>query len=145
MYISGSDGKFIWGEEGSTQGDVTAMPFYGISTRPIIDDLLAHCDAVEVWYADDSSAAGSFAQLMKFWLKLLEIGPKYGYHPNPKKTVLIVKNEHELQEAKDLFHSTGIKITTEGERHLGAVVGSHKFRKEYIKEKVDAWVLGKGH
>ncbi len=62
------------------------------------------------------------------------------YHPNPKKTVLIVKNEHELKEAKDLFHSTYIKITTEGERHLGAVVGSHKFWKEYIKEKVDAWL-----
>ena len=33
LFISGSKtGDFIWGEEGNTQGDVAAMPFYGIAT-----------------------------------------------------------------------------------------------------------------
>ena len=142
LFISGSkSGEFIWGEEGNTQGDVAAMQFYSIATRPIIDDLKAYAEATMVWYADDSSACGSFIQLLHWWNRLCEIGPRYGYHPNARKTILIVKNPEELIEAETLFKHLGVKITTSGERHLGAVVGSKEFREEYIKEKVEKWMV----
>ncbi|MCP4460821.1 MAG: hypothetical protein GY816_22780, partial [Cytophagales bacterium] len=32
------------------------------------------------------------------------------------------------------------KITCEGERHLGAVVGSKEFKTKYVQEKVEKWV-----
>ena len=34
----------------------------------------------------------------------------------------------------------GIKITSSGKRHLGAVVGSESFKNEYVGEKIDEWV-----
>ena len=141
LYISGSkSGEFIWGEEGNTQGDVAAMQFYSIATRPIIDDLRAYAEATMVWYADDSSACGSFIQLLQWWNRLCDIGPGYGYYPNAKKTILIVKNHKDQAEAETLFGHLGVKITTSGERHLGAVVGSKIYREDYIKEKVEKWI-----
>ena len=39
-----------------------------------------------------------------------------------------------------LFKDSGIEITTEGKRHLGAVIGSDSFKAQYITEKVKEWV-----
>ncbi len=141
MYISGSkEGEFIWGEEGNTQGDVAAMPFYAIATRPMIDDLQAYSDAIMAWYADDSSASGTLIELLKWWNRLCLIGPQHGYYPNASKTILIVKNTNDLAEAEKLFRPLGVKVTCTGERHLGAIVGSTEFKHSYIKEKVEKWV-----
>jgi hypothetical protein len=65
--------------------------------------------------------------------------PAYGYFPKPSKTKLIVKN-HQLFNAEKIFAGSGVEITTEGERHLGAVVGSNAFKSAYINEKIDEWV-----
>ena len=67
------------------------------------------------------------------------IGPGHEYLPNARKTVLIVKKQF-LEEAKARFGNTGVIITTEGQRHLGAVVGSQCFREQYVKELVEGWV-----
>ena len=56
-----------------------------------------------------------------WWDTLCKDGPKYGYYPKPSKTVLIVKQQH-VQLAKHVFEGTGVQITAEGERHLGAVL-----------------------
>ena len=133
----------IMSEEGSTQGDVTAMAMYAIGIRPLIDTLSDTTDkslCQQVWYADDSSAGGRMTEIKKWWDILFEAGPKYGYFPKPSKTVLILKNPEQLPRAKELFSQTGIKITTCGERHLGAVVGSDQFREEYITNKVNNWI-----
>ena len=34
----------------------------------------------------------------------------------------------------------GIKITSSGKRHLGAVIGSDTFKDEYVNEKIGEWV-----
>ena len=39
------------------------------------------------------------------------------------KSHLIVKQQH-LTNAKELFADTEVQITTEGQRHLGAIIGS---------------------
>ena len=38
-----------------------------------------------------------------------------------------------------MFADTDIDITTEGKRHLGAVVGSRSYTKEYVAGKVEKW------
>ena len=38
------------------------------------------------------------------------------------------------------FEGTGIKITTEGNRHLGAAIGSQAFKIEYVGELIDEWI-----
>ena len=77
--------------------------------------------------------------MRKWWDKLSVMGPKYGYFPLPTKTVLIVKKEHE-EKARKIFDKTGICITTEGERLMGAVIGSYEFKINYVQNKVAKWV-----
>ena len=62
-----------------------------------------------------------------------------GYHPKASKSWLTVKPEY-LDSAKELFSGTGINITDQGRKHLGAVVGSVDYKKEYVQEKVEQWV-----
>ena len=133
----------ITSDEGSTQGDVPAMAMYAIGTRPLVDRL---SDTVnpelckQVWYADDSGSAGKISEMRKWWDELYQEGPKYGYFPKPSKTVLIVKDPDQLQFAQDTFSGTGITISTEGERHLGAAIGNSAFKEQYVQRKVEKWV-----
>ena len=69
--------------------------------------------------------------MKKWWDKLCSSGPKYGYFPLPRKTILIVKPEFE-EKAQTIFGDSGVKITDEGERHMGAVIGSSAFKELYI-------------
>ena len=135
--------EIILSDEGSTQGDVAAMGMYAIGTRPLIDKLhqkIVNTTCRQVWYADDSSAIGKILDIKIWWDLLFKSGPCYGYYPKPSKTVLIVKHEEDVELAREIFHDTGIQITTSGERHLGAVIGSSAFREEYINEKIDKWI-----
>jgi hypothetical protein len=46
-----------------------------------------------VQIADDSDACRKLECLSKWWNKLTEIGPLFGYFPNAKKTVLISERQ----------------------------------------------------
>ena len=41
-----------------------------------------------------------------------------------------------VQKAQSVFKDTNIKTTTEGQRHLGAVIGSEIFKQKYVQEKI---------
>ena len=69
----------------------------------------------------------------------MAIGPRYGYFPNPKKCVLIVKSESMREKASEIFGKFGIQITCRGQRHLGAIVGTPEYKEEYIRDKVREW------
>ena len=55
------DGDVIMSQEGTTQGDPLAMPMYGVAVVPLIRRLDGCC--TQVWYADDSAAAGKITQV----------------------------------------------------------------------------------
>ena len=129
-------------EEGSTQGDVTAMAMYAIGTKPLLDELaeaVDQNDCKQAWYADDSSGAGKLAVMRKWWDILNSSGPKYGYFPNAQKTTLIVKPAL-MDEAKKIFEDTGVTAKTEGDRHLGAAIGSPEFKEKFVSKKVNDWI-----
>ena len=126
-------------EEGVTQGDNLAMAMYAVSTKTMISQL-ADPRITQIWYADDSSAAGKLEDLKEWWVQLKDVGPKHGYFPKPAKTYLILKNPELVNEAKRLFDNDGVNITTEGHRHIGAALGSQSFKEEYVKKKVESWV-----
>jgi hypothetical protein len=44
-----------------------------------------------------------------------------------------------LQAANEIFKDTGVRITAEGQRHLGAALGSKAFKAKYAGEKVEDW------
>ncbi len=127
------DGETILSQEGTTQGDPLSMPFYAVSTLPLINQL--PCSVRQVWYADDAAAAGSVNCLSQWWSSIRSLGPGYGYFPSPSKTWLVVK-EHCLERAREIFKDTQIQITSEGRPYLG----SSKYIMDFMSEKVDQWI-----
>ncbi|XP_066914998.1 uncharacterized protein [Clytia hemisphaerica] len=128
--------------EGTTQGDPLGMAIYAIGTTPLLHQLAMKPQSrseKEVAFADDLTAAGSIGNLRSWWDKLSVEGPLFGYHPKPTKSWLIVKNE-KIAEATKAFQGTNIQITTQGSKHLGAVIGSQEFKDSFIAEKVLTWV-----
>ena len=119
------------------------MAEYAIGIRPLINILASVTklgELMQAWYADDSAAAGTLKKLQEWWDLLSVNGPKLGYFPKAVKTILILKEKSLLPAAKLLFGDTGIEITCDGERHLGAVIGREDARETYVKKKVEKWV-----
>ena len=54
LYIGG---ETLLSEEGTTQGDLLAIPMYALGVVPLINALSDH-SIKQVWYADDASACG---------------------------------------------------------------------------------------
>ena len=164
LYINGGERNkrnILYSHEGTTQGDPVAMSMYAIGMSILQSSLTVETPAVcdiqtgrytdqpaqdpnpqilvkNVAYADDLSGAGNLEKVLEWWHQLSDLGPKYGYYPNPKKSWLIVKKGKE-GKAKELFKDSGIQITSEGQRHLGAAIGSQTFKDKYITEKVTKW------
>ena len=44
-----------------------------------------------------------------------------------------------LKDAKTIFTDTNINITTDGRKHLGAVVGSDTYKIKHVEDLVDDW------
>jgi len=130
------DGDCILSQEGTTQGNPLAMAMYAIGTLPLIHKLQGN--VTQVWYADDASAGGKTLNLRVWWDSLVSCGPHFGYNPNPCKTWLVVKPEH-LPAAEEHFQVSGVNITTQGHRHLGAPLGSESFVEEFIRDKISCW------
>ena len=70
-------------------------------------------------------------KIENWWDELREAGPPLGYYPNSKKCWLVVKPKKEGR-AKEMFAGTGINITTEGRKHLGAALGSRSYLEQYL-------------
>ena len=130
------DGDVILSQEGTTQGDPLAMAMYGLATIPLIRRLDGLC--TQVWYTDDSAAAGRLVQLREWWDKLASEGPSFGYYANPSKMWLVTKDDY-LEEASAIFADSGVNITSNGRPYLGAVIGSQEFAAEYVRSKVSDW------
>ena len=137
LFVAG--GKKIFSMEGTTQGDPLAMAWYSLSTGVIIDTLRERIAKIkQVWLADDASGAGKIADLKDWYDTLIKEGSKFGYYVNQSKSWMIVKSNQLKEEALKSFGDS-INITAEGQRHLGAVIGSEQHRKKYCQQKVDKW------
>ena len=129
-------------EEGTTQGDPTAMAIYAIAIIPLIMMLLELTEKFPskqtkmVVFADDLSAGRSLSNIKKWWKVLCNLGPKFGYNPEASKCWLIIKLQL-VKEAEKLFENSKINVTVNCKRHLGAVIGSQEYRDEYVINKTD--------
>ena len=137
LFVSG--GGEILSMEGTCQGDPLAMALYAVSIMPLIQQLKdSNPSVAQGWYADDDAAAGTIHALAHYWTDIQSRGSGFGYHPNPKKTVLLVKPECE-EEARRLFSPFGVAVTMDGNRHLGGVVGGSGFCETFMKSRVQGW------
>ena len=140
LFVAG--GGEIQSTEGTIKGDPLGMAMYALAIVPLINHLhnnVDHNKCKQVWYADDATAAGKLRDMRHWWDQLVSEGPKYGYLPNAKKTKIVVKPSV-FEEAKKVFTGTNITVTSRGERHLGAAIGSPNFIEDYIRSKVATWV-----
>lgn len=138
LVLQGSNGTGnMFSMEGVTQGDPLAMLLYGISTLHLID-VLREVGVYQCWYADDSSAQGTFDDLKKWWDVLESHGPEYGYYPQGSKSFLVV-NPADKEEAEQTFRGSGISVVT-GQRFLGGFVGQEEEKRAYVAKKLDGWV-----
>ena len=134
LYI---DGEILYSQEGTTQGDPLSMHIYALATLPLIKQLPQ--TVRQVWYADDTTASGRVENLRDWWDSITELGPKFGYFPNPKKTWIVTKQEIQ-QQAISAFEGTNVNITITGRMHLGVPIGSKEFVDDVLSEKVDEWI-----
>ena len=81
----------------------------------------------QVWLAGDCAGGGQIVPLYNWYNHLSQEGKKYDYVINGSKSWLIVKLDVLADEAKRVFGGE-VNITTEGQRHLGNVIGSQEFR-----------------
>ena len=119
------DAETIQSKEGTTQGDPLAMSMYAISIPLILQ--LEHL-ASQIWYADDSSAAGAITSPKNWWDELQNMGPNFGYFVNSSKCILFVK-EQWLEEARSVFEDTDMQVTSAGGRYLGSAIGNTSFKE----------------
>ena len=130
------DRETVLSQERTTQGDPLAMAMYAITITSLINHVESE-QIKQVWFADDATAGGELSSL-RSWI-MVGLGPDYGYHPNATKTWLIV-NKSILEEATTFFEGTGVAISVEGIRHLGAVIGTPaEFHPKLCSEK-DGWL-----
>ena len=54
--------------------------------------------------------------------------------------MLIVKDLTNLPAANAIFKDTGVQVKRDGDRHLGAVIGSEDYRDLYVKTKISSWI-----
>ena len=122
-----------------TQGDPLAMAMFALATIPLIHQLMQSSAVSQAWFADDATAGGKLRSLRQWWDDLERMGPDYGYYVNSAKSWLIVKEEH-LTDVTNIFENTGVQITKEGHRNLGAALGTQSFTEEYVSKQVQMWV-----
>ena len=88
----------------------------------------------EAVFAIEFSITGTLNSIKDYRDKLTAISPKYGYFPNPSKSYLIGK-----EEAQNVFANSGVNVTAEGKRQLGAVIGSTEYCDQYVEDLLKDW------
>ena len=119
------------------------MVAYGIGILPLIRHLKnKQPNLHQSWYADDASAAGSLQAIKLYFQELTEVGPKYGYYPEPSKSILIVRDNN-LQQAQAFLdaNNLGFELKT-GDRYLGGYIGEDSDRDRWLNEEIADWAFG---
>ena len=121
------------------------MPIYAIGILPLMSTIVADSlpetltQVKQVAFADDLTGAGTIDSVKLWWDQIITYGPYLGYNAKPSKSWLIVKNEY-VDYAKEIFSNTGLNITTDERRHLGAVIGTDAFKQIYVNNLIENWV-----
>ena len=119
-------------QEGITQGDPTAMAIYAIAIIPLVLMLVEEASQVDntrktAAYAHDLATAGTIVRLRNWWDTLTRLRPKFRYFSEGKQYAQPIISVCKTWCGKvSLFlykhNETNIKIITEGQRHLGALL-----------------------
>ena len=136
LLVSGSI-EFLFSKEGVTQGDPLSMFLYAVGTLPLIQSLKDPTLCTQLWYTDDAAACCDLCSVRKWFNKLLELGPKFEYYPNPEKCYLVVDNSF-VDAAKLYFDDLGVQVVNH-HHYLGGFIGNVSAKNAFVKAKADKW------
>jgi hypothetical protein len=107
----------------------------GLSLLPLIRQQLKDefPEVFQPWYMDDAGGGGKFWKIQDYFNRLVELGPKYGYFPEPSKSILAVQ-KHSKEAAKAYFEDLGFTIII-GARYLGGFVGKQIDQTVWVKKQ----------
>ena len=85
------------------------MIVYGLSTLPLLRSLLGKGDTEidwrKIWYVDDSGIMGRYKYIKDIYAELTRVGPRWGYFPEPSKSILVV-GEGQMEGSKDFISTS---------------------------------------
>eukprot|EP00731_Ephydatia_muelleri_P028196 Em0019g1069a len=124
----------ILSKEGVSQGDPLSMLMYAAALTPLIASLTDLTNWSQCWYADDSACAAIIPKLREWFDNLCNLGPAYGYYPEPQKTVVVV-DEVDKAEANACFGDIGVKVSRESQPQAAyaALSKSLQFEWSYLQ------------
>jgi hypothetical protein len=151
------------------------MQMSGLATLPIRREIHEEMEesggeaVFQLWYADDSAAAGSLSGVLRWLDCLRKRGPDYGYFVEVSKSILLVKKhsvpegalddlpayakdiriiegDSDLPDWEEMAKDAEVSVSDlvdrlSGVRYLGAGVGDLPLRTAMVKKKVTAWTF----
>ena len=88
------------------------MVAYGLGILPLIRKMRSLIAAPhQPWYADDAAIMAGWKDIAAYYAALEEHGPRYGFHPEPSKSVLVVLEGSEAT-ATVFFASQEFRVVT---------------------------------
>ena len=133
-----SNDKEILSKEGTTQGDPVAMAMYAIGLMPLLTSIF-DLKVLQVAFAGDLTGSGKLENLKDWWDNIVEYGPFIGYFVKESKSWLVVKHQY-LEKAEKLFANSGIKVSTNGRKDLGSVIGDEISKSAHVSGIVNGWI-----
>ena len=95
-----------------------------LKTTEFLKKTLIVTRVADVVYADDIQAVGRLGPCLKYYTRPAAVGPKYGYNPNPAKTVFVVPEEYVEAVKEHLQTAAGRTLAnanvTSGAQYIGA-------------------------
>ena len=124
LFITG--GKEISSNERTTQGEPIALGMYTLGLMPLLTSIISNNtgNLIHVVFADNLTGVGKIHELIEWWKNVLHYGPYLGHYVKGSKSWLIM-NEGYTEIANETFQDYNTNITTDGHRHLAAIVGSN--------------------
>ena len=141
IFVDGTD-EILYSEDGCIQGDPIAMLLYSVGVKllfVVVKEKVAEVfndkgeKLFQVLFADDSSAAGKLETVLAWVKALVKEGPKYGYYPEPSKSVLVVK-EGKKERAREVFAEYPDREMVSHHRFLGGCIGASAGVEAYAKK-----------
>ena len=137
LFVCGSNLKLL-SKEGVTQGDPLAMLVYGLGLLPLIRILKEPAKWKQNFYADDGACCGPLLMLKEWLGKLMSLGPKFGYFPEPDKSFLVVHPDY-IDTAREIFKDLKLNIVS-GKRFLGGFIGSSDDTEQWLNDQIQKWI-----
>uniref|UniRef100_A0A1X7UCF0 Uncharacterized protein n=1 Tax=Amphimedon queenslandica TaxID=400682 RepID=A0A1X7UCF0_AMPQE len=114
------------------------MAMYAIGIPPWIKSLESP-QTKHLWYTDESAAGGNLKAPHD---KFCNLGLKYGYYPNKRKTTHLLVRFDTNAEVVEVFANACFKIISYGVPYLGGVIRSKAFISNICSESpIPSWNL----